>query len=497
MNILMKNIARFFLNPSTSLDQISSPPTAQDLLTKLLKRNPEQRLGTNGASEIKNHPFFHGIDWHKLLQRKYEPTFKPNDITEIFREEAQSAGDSWRKALSKRNINSKSNNNRSAIESTLVDNHNKSNASPGKDIAVDVSILPDEANLSFTYPPTQVNIDRGDEWILVWEEAAEAFHFCNRFTGAIQSANPRAAGVEAKPVLATSKPQSTAPHGGSLTMHTLPSQTQMQDALEVALKAGYKHVVPQLLEYYMDLDIKLFGDSKTPLEWATEQENLGLVKLFLDKGADANFTSGVFTRSPALMKAVEKGNQELIKVLVQRSNRLHSTRALYLAVDQQDSAIVNLLLEHGVSCDFIEGDRPPPIDYEEDHWRIIMSAEAKEFIPPLVRAVFLGNTELAQVLLVNGADVNVGYHDLAHGYRKPLKTFITCGRVIQIAMQLQSQDMVDLLLESGAEIGLPQPVWLYHECRGTPRNLYLRITSGLRTAAATLKQRKEGKRIAS
>ncbi|EHK96534.1 putative Serine/threonine-protein kinase gad8 [Glarea lozoyensis 74030] len=54
------------------------PPSAKDLLTKLLNRKPDQRLGANGASEIKAHPFFHSIDWRKLLQRKYEPTFKPN-----------------------------------------------------------------------------------------------------------------------------------------------------------------------------------------------------------------------------------------------------------------------------------------------------------------------------------------------------------------------------------------------------------------------------------
>lgn len=54
------------------------PPAAKDLLTKLLNRKPEQRLGANGAAEIKAHPFFHSIDWRKLLQRKYEPTFKPN-----------------------------------------------------------------------------------------------------------------------------------------------------------------------------------------------------------------------------------------------------------------------------------------------------------------------------------------------------------------------------------------------------------------------------------
>lgn len=56
------------------------PPAAKDLLTKLLNRKPEQRLGANGAAEIKAHPFFHSIDWRKLLQRKYEPTFKPNVV---------------------------------------------------------------------------------------------------------------------------------------------------------------------------------------------------------------------------------------------------------------------------------------------------------------------------------------------------------------------------------------------------------------------------------
>ncbi len=56
------------------------PPAAKDLLTRLLDRRPEQRLGANGASEIKAHQFFHSIDWRKLLQRKYEPTFKPNVV---------------------------------------------------------------------------------------------------------------------------------------------------------------------------------------------------------------------------------------------------------------------------------------------------------------------------------------------------------------------------------------------------------------------------------
>lgn len=56
------------------------PSAARDLLTKLLDRNPERRLGANGAAEIKAHAFFANIDWRKLLQRKYEPSFKPNVV---------------------------------------------------------------------------------------------------------------------------------------------------------------------------------------------------------------------------------------------------------------------------------------------------------------------------------------------------------------------------------------------------------------------------------
>lgn len=56
------------------------PLPAKDLLTQLLDRRPEHRLGAKGPSEIKAHPFFNAIDWRKLLQRRYDPTFKPNVV---------------------------------------------------------------------------------------------------------------------------------------------------------------------------------------------------------------------------------------------------------------------------------------------------------------------------------------------------------------------------------------------------------------------------------
>ena len=59
------------------------PSAAKDLLTRLLDRNPERRLGANGAAEIKAHHFFSNIDWRKLLQRKYEPSFRPNVVSTL------------------------------------------------------------------------------------------------------------------------------------------------------------------------------------------------------------------------------------------------------------------------------------------------------------------------------------------------------------------------------------------------------------------------------
>ncbi|XP_063810787.1 ribosomal protein S6 kinase alpha-1 isoform X2 [Pseudophryne corroboree] len=52
---------------------------AQGLLRCLFKRNPVNRLGsgTDGAEEIKRHPFFSTIDWNKLFRREISPPFKP------------------------------------------------------------------------------------------------------------------------------------------------------------------------------------------------------------------------------------------------------------------------------------------------------------------------------------------------------------------------------------------------------------------------------------
>jgi len=53
---------------------------ARNLITRLLNREPEGRLGSEGAEEIKKHPFFKSIDFKKLLAKQIQPPFKPNVV---------------------------------------------------------------------------------------------------------------------------------------------------------------------------------------------------------------------------------------------------------------------------------------------------------------------------------------------------------------------------------------------------------------------------------
>ncbi|KAG9393568.1 Protein kinase domain [Carpediemonas membranifera] len=63
-------------------------PEAQDFLSRILVRRPEDRLGANGFDEIKTHPLFKSIDWARLEARQAPPPFRPrlreDDLTANF-----------------------------------------------------------------------------------------------------------------------------------------------------------------------------------------------------------------------------------------------------------------------------------------------------------------------------------------------------------------------------------------------------------------------------
>uniref|UniRef100_A0A673XA53 non-specific serine/threonine protein kinase n=1 Tax=Salmo trutta TaxID=8032 RepID=A0A673XA53_SALTR len=62
------------------------PADAQDMITRLLRQSPLERLGTGGAPEVKQHPFFLHLDWNGLLRQKAEfiPQLEAEDDTSYF-----------------------------------------------------------------------------------------------------------------------------------------------------------------------------------------------------------------------------------------------------------------------------------------------------------------------------------------------------------------------------------------------------------------------------
>ncbi|KAF9190075.1 hypothetical protein BGZ51_008958 [Haplosporangium sp. Z 767] len=58
-------------------------PYAMSFISGLLERDPDHRLGSRGASFVKQHPYFHTIDWDIALQRKLPSPYVPQLVSEL------------------------------------------------------------------------------------------------------------------------------------------------------------------------------------------------------------------------------------------------------------------------------------------------------------------------------------------------------------------------------------------------------------------------------
>ncbi|KAF9401002.1 hypothetical protein BGX21_002950 [Mortierella sp. AD011] len=55
---------------------------AADFISGLLERNPDNRLGSGGACDVKSHPYFSSIDWDVAMQRKLPCPYIPELVSE-------------------------------------------------------------------------------------------------------------------------------------------------------------------------------------------------------------------------------------------------------------------------------------------------------------------------------------------------------------------------------------------------------------------------------
>lgn len=67
-------------------DQIDISPEARDLMERLMCSDPLRRLGANGASEVKAHPFFTDVDWNTIatIEANFVPNVTDPESTDYF-----------------------------------------------------------------------------------------------------------------------------------------------------------------------------------------------------------------------------------------------------------------------------------------------------------------------------------------------------------------------------------------------------------------------------
>ena len=52
---------------------------AASFINALLQRKPDQRLGSNGAADVKNHPWLRNFNWEALYEKRLKAPFMPED----------------------------------------------------------------------------------------------------------------------------------------------------------------------------------------------------------------------------------------------------------------------------------------------------------------------------------------------------------------------------------------------------------------------------------
>ena len=242
-------------------------------------------------------------------------------------------------------------------------------------------------------------------------------------------------------------------------------------ALVLAILNKHNDIVELLLEYGAQVDDKnwsLFLD-KPPLVVAVEKGNVNIVKLLLQHGAkqglDWAIREAIFNKNdevfhllsghgaqvdtmdwsyPALVEAVENGDIDIVKLLLEHGAKQGIGQAITNAIILKNVEIIKVLSEYGAQLDEVDTLNQPLLVAVEkgdaDVVKMLLEHCTKQGIDrAITSAIFSKNTEIITILSEHGAQVD----DIKYQSDDP---------PLVVAVEKGDADVIKLLLKHGANI---------------------------------------------
>ena len=168
-------------------------------------------------------------------------------------------------------------------------------------------------------------------------------------------------------------------------------------ALVSAAANGHEGIVRQLIKSGANVNsgTKVFGGFEFALGGAAEAGHFDIAKILLENEAD---TGAIAARGDALQRAAYSGHISIVELLLDHGTDINQANGLFGGAVQgavlgRHMNIVKILLGKGANIDLHKG---------QSSFR---TSEVKNCYTPLEAAVVIGDIEMAQYLLTNGAEV--------------------------------------------------------------------------------------------
>ena len=173
-------------------------------------------------------------------------------------------------------------------------------------------------------------------------------------------------------------------------------------ALEEAVLCQHPCVLELLLKEGADPKFQIMSENWLLRDRLRESHRSGILKILFNKGADVNAIQyDDESRSLLLVNAVEIGDHEIIRFLLEAGADIDAFdtfggTALQLAVLYEDVEAVRSLIDAGADIEATAGD----LAFGDEK-------NAQLLRTPLQQASLAGNAEIVQILVNEGADVNI------------------------------------------------------------------------------------------